>query len=138
MNNAALRPRNEMVRFLSKRIEDLKGVKSQREIAADLGYERPNIISMFKQGDTKVPLDKIPALAKSLEVDFGYLLRLGIEQFMTGETEKLAHFMDRVVSDDEWEVVRMLRDVASDSEVVLDDEKRTILRDAVKKAWTGA
>src|SRR5579883_398804 len=76
-----------MARFLAKRIDELTGRKSRLDIARALGYENPNIISMFKTGDTKVPLDKIPALADALEVDVGELLRLGLEAYWP---EKLA------------------------------------------------
>lgn len=40
--------------------------KSQREIAAEISYENPNVITMFKQGQTKVPMNKVGPLAKAL------------------------------------------------------------------------
>lgn len=64
--------------FLDKRIAELRGVKTQREIAAAAGYDRPNILSMFKTGETKVPLDKIPALARALEGDAAHMFRLAM------------------------------------------------------------
>ncbi|MGZ9053126.1 MAG: helix-turn-helix domain-containing protein [Rhodoplanes sp.] len=67
---------------MNKQITAISGVKSQREIAAELGYERPNIISMMKRGETKLPLDKVPALAKALHVDPAHLFRLALEQQM--------------------------------------------------------
>ena len=77
-----------IARFLDRRIDELKGAKTQREIAAEAGYEKPNIISMFKYGEAKVPLDKIPALAKALEIDPAHLFRLALEQYWPalGET----------------------------------------------------
>ena len=64
--------------YLDKRIAELRGVKTQREIAAAVGYDRPNIISMFKTGETQVPLDKIPALARALEADPAHMFRLAM------------------------------------------------------------
>lgn len=46
-----------MARYLTKQIDALSGIKNQREIAAEIGYDKPNMISMFKRGETKVPLD---------------------------------------------------------------------------------
>jgi len=43
--------------------------KTQSEICADIGYSKPNIITMFKQGRTRVPLDKIGPLSWALGVD---------------------------------------------------------------------
>jgi hypothetical protein len=65
--------------FLDQRIDALRGVKTQREIAAAAGYDRPNIISMFKRGETKIPLEKIPALAKAVEADAAHMFRLAME-----------------------------------------------------------
>lgn len=70
-----------IARYLSKQIDALQGVKSQREIAFEAGFERPNIMSMFKRGDTKIPLDRVPGLAKALHVDPAYLFRLALEQY---------------------------------------------------------
>ena len=39
--------------------------KTQRQIALEIGYERSNLISMFKQNQTRVPAEKVPALADS-------------------------------------------------------------------------
>lgn len=70
-----------IAKFLDKQIDNLKGVKTQREIANEIGYYKPNMISMFKRGEAKVPLEKIPQLAKALNVDAGHLFRLALEQY---------------------------------------------------------
>jgi hypothetical protein len=67
-----------IARYLDHRIEELRGFKTQREIAAEAGYRRPNILSMLKSGETKTPLDRIPALAKALEADPAHMFRLGL------------------------------------------------------------
>lgn len=43
--------------------------RTQKEVADELGYTTPNVISMFRQGKMKVPLEKVPALAYALEID---------------------------------------------------------------------
>lgn len=48
---------------------------SQTEIARQLGYPNPNIITMFKKGTTRVPLDKVARLALVLGQNPGALLR---------------------------------------------------------------
>ena len=67
--------------YLDKQIDSLKGVKTQREIAAEIGYDKPNLISMFKRGETKIPLDKIPLLAKAVGADASHLFRLALDQY---------------------------------------------------------
>lgn len=56
--------------------------KSQKEIAEEVGYEKPNVITMMKQGHTKIPIVKVGAFARALEVDLAYLLRLVCMEYM--------------------------------------------------------
>src|SRR5579871_5258209 len=74
-------PKSRISEYLTKQIDAIAPYKNQRQIAHELGYAKPNIISMFKTGDTKVPIDKIPALARALNVDPAFLFRLAMEQF---------------------------------------------------------
>lgn len=119
--------------YLTKQIDALSGIKSQREIAADLGYDRPNIMSMFKSGEAKVPLNKLPTLARSLGVDLGLLLRLGMEQYMGDDHAvwgEISRVMDRVVSDREFEIIRHIREVSNNSDPRLDDDRKITLTKA--------
>lgn len=76
---------NPFVRRVAELIE--MSEKTQRQIARELGYEKPNIVTMFKQGDTRVPLDKVRVFATSLETDPAALLRLWLATY---EPEALA------------------------------------------------
>lgn len=62
-----MRTRHDIALRLTTLIE--ASGKTQREIAIEAGFPSQNIISMIKNGDTKVPLNRIPALAKALGVD---------------------------------------------------------------------
>jgi hypothetical protein len=75
-------PRGNITRFV-RHIDDLINAssKSQRQIAYEIGYDKPNLITMFKQGSTRVPAEKVPALAESLEVDPINLLRMWMEDY---------------------------------------------------------
>ncbi len=69
--------RMTVAEYLAKMIEISE--KTQKQIAHDVGYTRPNVLSMMKRGLIKVPVDKAPALARALNVDPAYFL--GLEQF---------------------------------------------------------
>lgn len=56
--------------------------KSQIEVANEIGYDNPNVITMFKQGKTKLPIVKVKLLAKSLAVDPVFLLKLVMTEYM--------------------------------------------------------
>ena len=69
-----------LAKFLETRILELKFKKSQAEIAEEAGFVNPNMVTMIKQGATKLPLDRVPALAKALECAPSLLLRLALER----------------------------------------------------------
>lgn len=53
-----------------------------REVSndSDLGYPNPNMVTMVKNGASKLALDRVPSMAKALESDPAYLMRLALEQ----------------------------------------------------------
>lgn len=130
MNVKTQRPgvtQTRLSNYLAKQIDALKGIKSQREIAADLGYNKANIISMFKTGEAKVPLDKLPALSRSLGVDLMLLLRLGIEQLTPDDNDawvEITRAFDRVVTENEFEIVKAVREASGNIDPRLDDDRR--------------
>ena len=69
-----------LAKFLETRVLELKHKKSQAEIAEEAGFVNLNMVTMIKKGSTKLPIDRVPALAKALESDSALLLRLALEQ----------------------------------------------------------
>lgn len=102
--------------------------KTQKEVAQDLGYEKSNIITMFKQGTTRVPLDKVPALAFSLGADPAGLVRLW---FQTHEPEALT-VIDRdleiPITENEKTWVMGLREAYENDVPAYDDDARAAIR----------
>ena len=96
---------SSIARYLDKKIYELKGVKTQREIAQEVGYETPNIISMFKRGESKLPLNKIPLLSKALGVDPAHMFRLALEQYWPDRSEIIAKLFGRLASENEEEIL---------------------------------
>jgi transcriptional regulator with XRE-family HTH domain len=94
-----------IAKYIDKKIDELKGVKTQREIAQEAGYETPNIISMLKRGESKVPLEKIPLLAKALGVDPAHMFRLALEQYWPDRSEIIAKLFGRLASENEEEIL---------------------------------
>lgn len=78
-----------MAKYIERRVLELKPKKTQAEIAAAAGYTNPNMITMIKQGSSKVALDRVPALAHALEADPAFVMRLALEQAV-GDTSAQA------------------------------------------------
>lgn len=102
-----------MAAYLRDRIDELAPRKSQRDIAIEAGYDKPNIISMFKRGETKVPFDKVPALSKALEVDMVKFLRLFLEQPGGFAPDAIDSLLANLVTDNEMAVVEAFRDATN-------------------------
>lgn len=100
--------------FLTSRIAQLG--KSQREIAQEVGYDRPNIISMFKKGITKVPLEKIPQLAAALEVDPALLFRIAMRQYWPDLQETINQVFGTVVTANEKAVLEVIRAASTNAD----------------------
>jgi len=69
-----------LAKYIEKRVMELKPRKSQIEIAVEAEFVSVNMLSMLKGGSSKLPLDRVPSLARALECDPAYLLRLTLEQ----------------------------------------------------------
>jgi transcriptional regulator with XRE-family HTH domain len=65
--------------FLTSQIE--KSGKTQTQIALETGFPRSNFITMLKQGSAKVPIRKVPALAKALGVEPALFLRVVLNEY---------------------------------------------------------
>jgi transcriptional regulator with XRE-family HTH domain len=85
--------------------------KNQRQIAQEIGYDKPNMISMFKRGEAKIPLGKIPALAKALNVDAAFMFRLAMEQYWPELKETITEIFGIIVTKNEATIIAGIREV---------------------------
>ncbi len=99
----------KIVELIRNRISELTGLKTQREIAAEIGYDKPNVLSMYKRGEAKVPLERLPAIARALDIDIALLFRAGLEQWWPGEQTLLNQmFMERIVTKNERALIKLV------------------------------
>ena len=73
--------------FLGSSIEASE--KTQLQIAQECGFDNPNILTMFKQGRTKLPIGRVGAIAKALDVDPAHLLRLVLLEYVPDTWEAI-------------------------------------------------
>lgn len=58
-----------------------QSVKSQKDISREAGYSNPNVLTMLKTGQTKVPLARIPKLAIACDLDPLLLLETAMKEY---------------------------------------------------------
>lgn len=61
------RPRNLIAAIMRVKIQS--SGKTQAQIARECGLPKPNVVSMIKNGQTRLPLDRLAAFAKSVDMD---------------------------------------------------------------------
>lgn len=74
---------SELARLVSARLEDISFQKSQREVADEVGFANRNMLSLIKSGQTKLSLDRVPAMAKSLGLDLEAVMIPALRQYYT-------------------------------------------------------
>ena len=115
--------------FLIDRMRDLKHRKSQKEIAQEAGFLNANMLSLLKSGANKIPLDRVPALAKALEADPAYLMRLSLEQSVgVTAANAIVECFGTPVSTHEQGWLEEIRDASGNSDPRLTARSRTALR----------
>lgn len=113
----------KIANLIARRIDDLSQKKSQRQIASEIGYDRPNMLSMIKTGDSRVPLEKIPILARVLDIDLVLLLRMAFESYWPDTAAVFAESGVQILTDSERELVKHARDCTGDRVPHLTPEK---------------
>ena len=96
-----------VARFIAKRIEETGLL--QKDIAMKVGFEKPNIITMIKQGKTRLPIDKICLMAKALETDPVQFFQMCIREYQPDNWKVISPFMDSTMTVDELRLLKSLR-----------------------------
>jgi hypothetical protein len=106
-----------LAKYVEARVLELKHKRSQAEIAEQAGFVNANMVTMIKKGSTKLPIDRVPALAKALECDPSLLLRLALEQ-SEGKTAATAIYeiIGQPVTKNEMAWLIEIRDASGDTD----------------------
>nr|WP_309504078.1 helix-turn-helix transcriptional regulator [uncultured Roseovarius sp.] len=106
-----------LAKYVERRVLELKSKKTQAEIAEQAGFVNPNMITMIKQGRSKVALDRVPALARALEAVPAQMMRLALEQAIgQPSAEAVVEIFGEPVTDNELGWLRAIRDASHNSD----------------------
>ncbi|MFN4099350.1 MAG: helix-turn-helix domain-containing protein [Pararhodobacter sp.] len=116
-------------KLIADRIRDLSHRKTQAEIASDAGFANANMMTFLKNGRNKVPLDRVPSLAKALEVDPAFLMRLALDQAVGSTAAKaIIEIFGTPATENERGWLNELRDASDNTDPRLTARSRTVLR----------
>lgn len=107
------KPKLKVSQVLTQHIETVtkSGDKTQRDIATEIGYDKPNIVTMFKQGQANLPINKVALMAKALYIDPAYLMRLCLQEYMPEAYEVIEEIMGVGVTftKNEMDLIKLVR-----------------------------
>ena len=116
-------------KLISDRVRDLSHRKTQAEIASEAGFANANMMTFLKNGRNKVPLDRVPSLAKALEVDPAFLMRLALDQAVGATAAKaINEIFGTPATENERGWLNELRDASDNTDPRLTARSRTALR----------
>lgn len=72
---------SELSRLVTARLEDIAFKKSQREVADEVGFANRNMLSLIKSGQTKLSLDRVPAMTKALDLELSVVMLAALRQY---------------------------------------------------------
>ncbi|NDR56662.1 helix-turn-helix transcriptional regulator [Pseudoruegeria sp. M32A2M] len=90
---------------------------TQREIAQRAGYAKPNVLSMMKTGETKVPIERFPALAEVCDADPIDFARIAMLEYHPEIWGTLNLVFDPKLTDRDITVLRILRQADPNGEL---------------------
>ena len=108
-----------LVSFLEKRILELRPRKSQAQIATASGFTSVNMLAMLKTGACKLPLDRVSALARSLEIDPAILFAMAVEQQDKVLAQVLQQIYGTHVTANEQAWLELIREASDHSDPTL-------------------
>lgn len=110
--------------------------KSQVEIAREVEYPHPNILSMFKSGKTKIPINMVIPLSVALNGDPVFMLKLVLEEHLPDCHEDILNLVrsGEVLTSNEKSLLALCREVMNGMDIDLQEAKiATMTKDALQQ-----
>lgn len=104
--------------FLSKAID--RSGATHAQIAREAGFSAPNVISMMRLGNMKVPIDRIPAIALACGVNERYFLRIALQEYQPEVWEVLKSSFGEILTEAEQDLLTTFRIIDQDGEIEVD------------------
>lgn len=101
-----------VAQFLSEQID--RSGKTQKQIAEESGFDCANMITMMKQGLSKVPLNRVGAIARALDIDAAEFMRMVMAEYMPCTLAAIEEILP-MLSESERRLIRTLRRIRKDT-----------------------
>ncbi|RWK85290.1 MAG: XRE family transcriptional regulator [Mesorhizobium sp.] len=131
MTHSETRPyaNTRLAKFVERRILELRPKKTQSAIASEAGFSQHTMLVNIKMGTSKLPLDRVPALAKALDCDAAMLFMLAVEQLGNDATGvAIRRIFGTLVTANEADWLEEIRDASGHTDPSLTSKARSAIR----------
>ncbi|XKH61352.1 helix-turn-helix domain-containing protein [Halomonas sediminis] len=97
---------------------------TNRELAGEINYHNPNIITMIRKGRTRLPVDKVELFANALGVDPVWLLRLVMQEYIPETLKVVEQCFGPLATSNERCVLEVWRHSTEGSDPEVGDDLR--------------
>ncbi|MEZ5887885.1 MAG: XRE family transcriptional regulator [Paracoccaceae bacterium] len=120
---------SRLAKYVQKRVLELRPGKTQAQIAQEAGFLTANMVAMLKRGASKLPLDRVPGLAKALECDERMLFNMALEQITDeGTATAIKKIFGTVVTENEVAWLGLLREASDNTDPAPTKHSRKVVR----------
>ena len=107
---------------------------TQAEMAERLNYTRPNIITMWKKGRTPLPIPQVGHVAKLLNIDESYLMKVCLHEYHPEMLKAIESTFGESVSEPEKAILEIFRKAVPKGSVKINASTKKIIRKGFKDA----
>lgn len=112
-----------LAEWMNENLNELSGM-TNTEIAAELGYERPNIVAMWKTGNTRVALHALKGIARLTNTRLEHLFQMWVEQYTREKglkAQPYSEMLARIVTPAEFQLIQAVRDAGYSCDSLTDE-----------------
>lgn len=118
--------------MIATALKRLEGRKKQSQVSKEAGFQHPNMLSMIKHGKSRLPLERVPALAEALEIDPALLFRIALSENWPGYERVVLRIFGDVLTMEEREMIAFMRHVCDGKVPLLDHRLERAIKGALK------
>jgi transcriptional regulator with XRE-family HTH domain len=119
-------------RLIETAMKRLEGRKTQAQVAKEAGFPHPNMLSMVKHGKSRLPLERVPALAEALEIDAALLFRTVLAENCPGYERVVIRIFGAVLTEEERDMIAFIRHVSGGEIPQLNRRLEKAIKDALR------
>jgi hypothetical protein len=111
---------SKVAQLIDRELTKLEGEKTVTQVADEAGFPQRNIMSMIRNGTTKLPFERLRGVAKALRVDLAYMVDLALHEYQPALESLLKEIHGEFLSSNEKKLLRLWRAATQNADPSVD------------------